>query len=155
MTGVLLARVTSYTEPVTSAGPPSACAEAATQHRTCRDKCVLGPGLHFPRPRSVRRSPRALAAIIFLDTLKLATASCGRYSANDLELATATRAKEICSCVYVSGQSPEFCDELTAVDPPLVTFRIDQDNRVVEAQALLMWSARARFVDKQSGCALE
>jgi len=90
-----------------------------------------------------------------LVALTLATFGCERYSANDLELATAYRARELCSCLFVARHTMQFCDEMTAIDPPLATFSVDQEHQVVESQALLMWSNRARFVDKRSGCVLE
>jgi hypothetical protein len=98
--------------------------------------------------------PRALRVIIFLLVLTWTAAGCG-YSANELELATAARAKETCSCLFVARMVQEKCTTITATDPPLTTVQVDLPNKIVEAQALLMWSARARFVNERAGCVLE
>jgi len=98
-----------------------------------------------------------LKRLMMLLALALAStgAGCGRYVSNEFELATAARAKETCSCLFVALMLQENCNTTTATDPPLTTVQVDLPNKVVEAQALLMWSARARFVDEHAGCVLE
>jgi hypothetical protein len=102
-------------------------------------------------------------ALLFGLILALTTASCGRYSANELELATAARAKEVCSCYFVANMQQQFltnvvqqnCTGDSLAETAAVTVQVDLPNKIVEAQALLMWSARARFVSEQAGCVLE
>lgn len=101
--------------------------------------------------------------VAFALTLALTTVGCGRYSANELELATAARAKEVCSCLFVANMMQQFvtdvrqpnCTGSSLAAAPEVTVQVDLPNKAVEAQALLMWSARARFVSDQTGCVLE
>lgn len=94
--------------------------------------------------------------------LALAALACGGdnasgrlYERNDLQLATAYRAKELCSCLFVMEQDEAFCKAWTTASPDVASFRVDRDARTVESSALLMWGARARFVDAKSGCVLE
>ncbi|MBI2373620.1 MAG: hypothetical protein HYV07_06440 [Deltaproteobacteria bacterium] len=88
--------------------------------------------------------------------LLLAAGSCGdRYRENDLELVTAYRAKELCSCLFVMEQTEDFCVSWTAADPNVAKYAIDRNEKTVETSALLMWSAKARWVDERSGCVLE
>lgn len=89
-----------------------------------------------------------------------AASSCGgsggrMYDNNDLQLATAYSAKEACSCLFVMEQTEEFCRAWTKASPDVAAFRVDRDARTVESSALLMWGAKARFVDAKSGCVLE
>ncbi len=90
----------------------------------------------------------------------LAALSCGSpagrtYANNDLQLATAYTAKEVCSCLFLLEQSEDFCRAWTKANPNVARFRVDRDTRTVESSALLLWGARARFVDAASGCVLE
>ena len=86
----------------------------------------------------------------------LAAGACGdRYADNDLELITSFRARHMCSCLFVIGQTEEFCERWTRQDPPVATYTVDWDRRAVDSQALLMWGARARYVDAHFGCMLE
>jgi len=77
------------------------------------------------------------------------------YRYGDLQLITAYTAKEMCSCLFVLEQPEEFCRSWTRQSPAVATYRVDRRGRRVEASALLMWGASARFVDGQRGCALE
>ncbi len=66
--------------------------------------------------------PRRLLAAAAL--LLVVPTGCGRrngppYANNDLQLLTAYAAKEICSCVFVMGQSEEFCGRFTRANPNL------------------------------------
>ncbi len=92
--------------------------------------------------------------------LGLAALSCGgsagrTYDNNDLQLATAYSAKEMCSCLFVMEQTEPFCRAWTKANPNVARVRVDPDARTVESSALLLWGARARFVDARTGCVLE
>lgn len=105
---------------------------------------------------AARRLLAAAAACL----LVLAPSGCGRkngppYANNDLQLLTAYAAKEICSCVFVMGQSDEFCGRWTRANPNLKTWRVDRDKKTVETQAVLYWGARARYVSPREGCVAE
>lgn len=77
------------------------------------------------------------------------------YQNSDLELSPAYTAKEACSCIFVMGQTEEYCRAWTKASPDVATFRVDSNAKAVEASALLLWGARARFVDERTGCVLE
>jgi hypothetical protein len=86
--------------------------------------------------------------------------SCGKvsgltYDNNDLELLTAYRAKEVCSCIFVMKQSEEFCAAWTIASPNLATFHIDRAQKRVEAVAAIMWNAAAHWDSDRAGCILE
>ena len=88
-------------------------------------------------------------------------AACGSdsggrtYGRNDLQLATGYTAKEACSCLFVMEQPEAFCRAWTRASPDVAGFRVDRDARTVESSALLLWGAKARFVDATTGCVLE
>jgi hypothetical protein len=93
-------------------------------------------------------------------TLLLVAAGCSSgpdrvYQRNDLQLLTAHAAKEMCSCVFVFGRDYDFCKAWVKADPDLKTLRVDYEAKRVESQAVLLWGARARFVDERRGCVLE
>lgn len=77
------------------------------------------------------------------------------YSASDLQLVTAYRAKELCSCLFVTGQSEEFCLRYTSEDPNVALPRIDRSRKTVSTAAFLLWGARARFDGPRTGCVLD
>ncbi len=79
----------------------------------------------------------------------------GPYHNNDLQLVTGYTAKEVCSCIFVIGQTEEFCRNWTRASPEVASFRIDRENKRVESGAVMLWGARARYVDEKRGCVLE
>jgi hypothetical protein len=89
-------------------------------------------------------------------------ASCGGsssgeriYDNNDLQLLTSYAAKEICSCVFVMGRDEDFCGRWAKAAPNLKTFRVNRSDATVETQAVLFWSAKARYTGRRHGCVLE
>lgn len=79
----------------------------------------------------------------------------GRYRASDPALAVAYRAKEGCSCLFVRRRTEADCLAWTRASPDVATLRVDAAGRAVEARALLLWRARARWVGPREGCVLE
>ncbi|MDC0712279.1 hypothetical protein POL68_27680 [Stigmatella sp. ncwal1] len=77
------------------------------------------------------------------------------YDNNDLQLVTAYTAKDACSCLFVAEQEESFCREWVKARPAVAHLQIDTEKKVVESSALLLWGARARFVDARTGCVLE
>jgi hypothetical protein len=77
------------------------------------------------------------------------------YQDNDLQLLTQYSAKSLCSCLFVMRRDEPFCAAWAKQSPNLKTFRVDRTHRVVETQAVLLWGARARYVDDRRGCVLE
>ncbi|SEU23409.1 hypothetical protein [Stigmatella erecta] len=77
------------------------------------------------------------------------------YDNNDLRLVTAYTAKDACSCLFVAEQDEAFCRAWVQARPAVAHLRIDAERKAVETSALLLWGARARFVDARTGCVLE
>ncbi len=77
------------------------------------------------------------------------------YDNNDLEMLTAYKAKELCSCLFVMQQSEKYCADWTVASPNLASFTIDKTKKIVEASAVVMWHARAHYVNDRFGCVLE
>lgn len=78
----------------------------------------------------------------------------GQYHNNDLELVTAYTAKDMCSCVFVQGQTEEYCLAWTKADPAVARVRVDHRARSVSTSAAILWGATAVFEDAQHGCVL-
>ncbi len=77
------------------------------------------------------------------------------YNNHDLELLTAYRAKDMCSCVFVQGRDEAYCRDWTKASPNLATMSVDKEQKVVTTEAMQYWSAKARFVNDEEGCVLE
>jgi hypothetical protein len=102
---------------------------------------------------------RALLAVL-LSALGAGLASCERggrriYDNNELELVTAYTAKDACSCLFVMEREEASCRAWVKASPAVAQLRIDTEQKVVETSALLLWGARARYVDERSGCVTE
>ncbi|MFN7133062.1 MAG: hypothetical protein ACK4N5_13370 [Myxococcales bacterium] len=101
----------------------------------------------------MRRLPILLA-------LALALVHCGDggvrlYDNNDLELATAYTAKEVCSCLFVMEMGEDYCRAWTKANPNVASFTADTKEKRVRTGALLFWGASARFHGPDFGCVLE
>lgn len=96
-----------------------------------------------------------LTRILIAAALLVGAVGCDTYTENDLELVTGYKAKTMCMCLWVTGQTEEYCAAWSTENPPLASYRIDWDKKAVESQALLLWGARAHFVSDRFGCVLE
>lgn len=97
---------------------------------------------------------------LFALVLAALTTSCGNpgyheYNNSDLQLITGYAAKEYCSCIFVMEQSEEWCTAWTKANPQVDSVRLDRASKSVEASALMMWAARAHYVDEHFGCVIE
>lgn len=97
---------------------------------------------------------------VLLGLLAVGLVSCEsgdrrHYANNDLKLVTAYTAKDACSCLFVAEREEAFCREWVKASPAVARLTIDPEKKVVETSALLLWGARARFVDARTGCVLE
>ena len=79
----------------------------------------------------------------------------GTYANATPALATAYRAKDGCTCLFVLRQPPEACRAWTRASPDVASFEAEPDAGVVRSRALLFWSASARFLGPEEGCRLE
>jgi hypothetical protein len=115
------------------------------------------------RGRGLRRAAVpavALAAVIAVAAaaallLGLVPGVKGRYPNGDPALATAYRAKEGCSCLFVAGLDEAACRAWTVASPEVASLEVDGAARAVTSRALGLWRARARFVDGRRGCVLD
>jgi hypothetical protein len=78
----------------------------------------------------------------------------GAYRDNDLELLVGHAARDACSCIFVMEQSEAFCQAWLRASPEVASYRVDPENKTVQAYAVLLWGAKARFVER-FGCVLE
>lgn len=77
------------------------------------------------------------------------------YASSDLELVTAYRAKELCSCLFVMNHPEDYCQRYTSEEPDVASYRIDEDARTVSTAAFFLWGATARWDGPQTGCVLD
>lgn len=88
-------------------------------------------------------------------------AACGggsssrQYLNNDLVLASGHAARDMCSCTFVMGMDEAYCLAYTRASPDVARYSIDREKKTVEASALVLWGARARYVGPRFGCVLE
>jgi hypothetical protein len=78
-----------------------------------------------------------------------------RYENNDLVLVTSYTAKDACSCLFVMERDEAFCRAFVKANPAVARLTIDREKKTVETSAVLLWGARARYVDARNGCVLE
>jgi hypothetical protein len=76
------------------------------------------------------------------------------YGASLFSLASGFSAKEVCSCIFVSGRSEDECREWTRVSPNVARFKVDNKSKVVTANAVWMGRTQARYVDEKTGCVI-
>ena len=77
------------------------------------------------------------------------------YATNDAQLAVGNAARMSCSCLFVMNMPEEFCRAWVKASPDVARFSVDSTKKIVEASALITWSARAHYVDDKRGCVLE
>ena len=77
------------------------------------------------------------------------------YDNSLFQLASGFSAKEMCSCLFVSGRPEAECKEYTKVDPAVAHYHVDWDGKSVRATALAMGRTSAHWVDERSGCVID
>lgn len=107
------------------------------------------------RSALVAMAASALAVLAGAVALGLVPGVKGRYANGDPALATAYRAKDTCSCLFVMGRDEAYCRAWTVASPEVASIDVDRAARAVTAKALLFWSARATYLDARSGCVVE
>jgi hypothetical protein len=94
-----------------------------------------------------------------LPLLALAALSCGgstrEYNNNDLVLVVSHAARDACSCYFVMEQDEAFCAAWLRASPNVAKYTIDHQNKRVQASALILWGAAARYEGERFGCVLE
>ena len=72
-------------------------------------------------------------------------------------LAMGYLAKETCSCIFVTGQSEDYCKEYNlfgALKDIKANIRIDYRNKTVRASTFLVIAKRAKYQSDKLGCQL-
>lgn len=77
------------------------------------------------------------------------------YLNNDLVLAAGHAARDMCSCTFVMRMDEDYCRAYTRASPDVARYSIDREKKTVEASALVLWGARARYIGPRYGCVLE
>lgn len=94
--------------------------------------------------------------LLLLGALACAPKPAPRAYDNSLfDLASGFAAKEMCSCLFVSGRSEAACAAYTKVDPAVARTRVDLAEKRVSARSLGMGRQSARWVDAATGCVIE
>lgn len=75
------------------------------------------------------------------------TSSCKYNEAPSMGLA-----KEMCSCLFIAEQSMEFCKEVTKESRTLAKFKVNWDERSVEARGLGKKAIGILNADPRFGC---
>jgi len=103
-----------------------------------------------------RGKRRALALGALAAGAALACGSGAReYANNDLVLAAAHAAHDMCACLFVMNMPEGYCRAYTRASPDVARYSVDRERRTVEASALILWGARARYAGPHFGCTLE
>ncbi len=98
---------------------------------------------------------RLLWALLLLALPSCDSSKGRRYDNNDLELATAYTAKELCSCLFVMEMPEDYCAAWTRASPAVTKFTVDFNRKTVDTTALAEWGSRARFDSDKFGCVLD
>jgi len=77
-----------------------------------------------------------------------------KYDLGLLKIATSFAAKEMCSCVFVSGRDVEVCEGYIKVSPDVARAKVDLEAKTVRARALGMAKTEARWLGEEQGCAV-
>lgn len=94
--------------------------------------------------------------LLFAGLLVTSCASPGRFhSTRDPAVLARYTAKMACSCLFVAGQSEEFCRKWVRYKPDFTSWSANRETRVVDVGAVLFWHARARYISEHEGCRLE
>ena len=106
----------------------------------------------------MKRTVRAVLLAALVPVLASCESTSGGrrlYDNNDLELVTAYTAKDACTCLFVLERDEAYCRAFVAASPAVARLTIYSDQKTVDTTALLLWGARARFVDERTGCQVE
>lgn len=102
-----------------------------------------------------RRAKRILGALSLGAAVACGGGGVREYSNNDLVLASSHAAKDMCSCLFVMNMPEDYCRAYTRASPDVARYSVDREQKTVEASALVLWGARARYVGPRAGCTLE
>lgn len=87
-------------------------------------------------------------------------ASFGRknFHSSLISLASANKAKQMCSCLFVMQQGHPFCDRYSIPDKYLDwvdSTAVDSDQKVVQATVAFFWESSAKYISEKKGCQLQ
>ena len=79
----------------------------------------------------------------------------GEYSSSIARLGLNFTAKSMCSCLWVSENSEEFCRDYTELKQVTPSIAVDQQAKLVETSLFWILRAKAKFIDDKRGCQLQ
>lgn len=97
----------------------------------------------------------AAVSVLVLAGCANETATPRTFANSDLELAVGNSARMGCSCMFVMGQTEEYCRAWVKASPDVAKVTFDTANKRVESSAFVSWAATAHYVDDKRGCVLE
>lgn len=98
---------------------------------------------------------RLVLGVIAALALSCGNATSHQYNNNDLVLAVSHAARDACSCAFVMEQDDAFCLAWVRASPDVAKLTIDRQNKTVTATSLVLWGAKARFLNERFGCVAE
>jgi hypothetical protein len=102
-----------------------------------------------------RRAKRILVVALAAGAALACGTGAREYANNDLELAAAHAAHDLCSCLFVMNMPEAYCKAWVKASPDVARYSVDHANKTVEASALILWGARAVYEGEHHGCALQ
>ncbi len=76
------------------------------------------------------------------------------FKASVIDLGLGFTAKNFCSCLFVVGQSEEFCRDYASVQQVQPRLSVDHANKKTESQLFFIFKQEAQYFGEDKGCAL-
>lgn len=89
---------------------------------------------------------------IVLTLLFLSQMSFAKYKGSSASFATAFAAKEMCSCLFVVGQTKKYCKQYIknkVFNPPV---SVNNKQKKVSSSILGLWRRKAKYMGPKTGC---
>ena len=93
----------------------------------------------------------ALLSFILLSSL-LSGCEFTNEKMNLIQVGLNFTAKSMCSCLWVTNNSKEFCDEYTALEEVSPKMDINEASNEVNTSLFWLFSAKAKYVGVKQGC---
>jgi hypothetical protein len=86
--------------------------------------------------------------------LFFSTACRDNFRASVLELGLGFSAQSACSCLWVVGQSEDYCRDYAKLTRVKTSVDFDYQNKIATSRALFLFRQKAKFIDSERGCKL-
>ena len=77
------------------------------------------------------------------------------YDATLLQLASGYSATMVCQCVFMMGQTEEYCADWSRVTPEVAKFKVDREEKSITSRSLGFRPVTAIYVDDRQGCVVQ